>query len=147
MKKFLLTFILLMLPCISMGGENPKNIEEYINKPYIGMQYEQALQEDLPFILMFANPNNVIYLPKYFSIGEMVYNEFKGQYNFCIINTKIKQNKYLTEGFNVKKQPAVFLINTQRQTFIKVDRKNFNKKDLREILIEFKNRTQKCPVH
>lgn len=139
MKKFIVILFLLLITnsCYAFNG----NIEQYINQPYIGIPYEKALQQELPFILMFVNPNQLVYFPKYLNIGEMVYNEFNGQYNFCIINAKKKENKPLINAYNIKKYPVLILVNTQRQTYITVDKKDFNKKELRKILVDFKNRT------
>ena len=82
MKRFLIITSFLFLPYFANCAEMPVNINEYINKPYIGMEYYQALEQDLPFLLIFANPNNIIALSKLLPIGQMVYDEFKGKYNF-----------------------------------------------------------------
>lgn len=113
------------------------NIREYLNKPYIGISYEQGITQNLPFILVFANSRDVFSVIKMAPIGEMVYEEFKGKYNFCILNTKIKENKELFEAFGIdEKLPLMLVINPQTQTFYQINRKYYNKKDLKEILNE-----------
>lgn len=134
MKKLLLSiFILLFLPqsCFAL------NIGEYLNKPYIGIPYEYGISQTLPFILVFANSRDIFSIVKMAPIGEMIYEEFKGKYNFCILNTVIKENKELYEAFGLdEKLPVLIIINPQTQTFYQVNKKYYNKKDLKEILNE-----------
>lgn len=137
MKRFLIITSFLFLPYFANCAEMPVNINEYINKPYIGMEYYQALEQDLPFLLIFANPNNIIALSKLLPIGQMVYDEFKGKYNFCIINTKIKKNDDIISFFNPKKLPALYIIDTKARTYTFIDKKYYKKRELKEILTKF----------
>lgn len=141
MKKFILTFICLFIPCFSISSEMSLNINEYLNKQYIGMPYNQALQQEIPFLLIFANPNNIISIVKLSSVGEIIYNEFKGQYNFCIINSKSKENQKLIDVFRYKNLPALFIIDTNQRTYLYIDKKYYKKQELRKILTEFKKGT------
>lgn len=141
MKKFLLTLIFILFPLYAISMEIPQNINEYLNKPYLGLTYLQALQKKEPFLLIFANPNDLTTIIKLSSIGEMIYNEFKEQYNFCVINVKAKENKALTKAYNVTKLPALYLIDTQNKTYIFVPEKYYKKNKLKYILTKFKNGT------
>lgn len=137
MKRFLFIFSFLFLPYFANCAEMPVNINEYINKPYVGMEYYQALNQNLPFLLIFANPKNVVSIGKLAPIAQMVYNEFKGQYNFCIINTKIKKNDDIVSFFNPQKLPALYIIDTKAKTYTFIDKKYYKKRELREILTKF----------
>ncbi len=131
MKKLLLILILLILPykCYAI------NVNDYLNKPYIGISYEKGLTQEIPFILVFANSKDVFSIMKLLPIGEMVYDEFKGKYNFCILNTKIQENEELFNAFKIDERlPVMVVINPKTQTFYQIDKKHFNKKDLRKIL-------------
>lgn len=139
MKKIFFTLMLLISPCYCT--QMPQNIDEYLNKPYIGMSYNEALNQKVPFLLIFANPNNLISVAKLAPIGEMVYNDFKGEYNFCIINTKIKENENLMDFFNPQKLPALYIIDTQEKTYTLIEKKYYTKKSINRILTEFKNGT------
>ncbi len=141
MKKIFFILILIFTPCFAQSIELPENINEYLDKSYIGMPYNQALKQDIPFLLVFANANNLVSFAKLAPIGEMVYNEFKGQYNFCVINTKKKENRDLVEFFNPKKLPALYIIDTQEQTYTLIEKKYYKKREMREILTKFKNGT------
>lgn len=141
MKKIFLILTLLLIPNFANCIEIPNNIDEYLNKSYIGMPYEQALEQKIPFLLIFANPNNLVSFAKLAPIGEMVYNEFKGQYNFCIINAKKRENKELVKFFNPQKLPALYIIDTQAQTYTLIEKKYYKKREMREILTRFKNGT------
>lgn len=125
----------------SAGHKNLINIKEYIDKPYVGMSYENALNSDLPFLLIIAKPDNAFMLTKFFPIAEMVYNDFKDEYNFCIINAKVKENDDLVYFFSPEKMPATYIIDTQNETYTYIDRKYYNKRDIKKILTKFKNGT------
>lgn len=139
MKKIFLILILLFFPCFAHSI--PQNIDEYLGKSYIGLPYNSAIEKDLPFLLIFANPNDIVSLAKLSSVGEMVYKEFKGQYNFCIINVKVKENKELTASFAPQKLPALYIIDPKEYTYTFIDNKYYKKRELREILTKFKNGT------
>lgn len=141
MKKIFIILILTLIPCFAQSIELPENVSEYLDKSYIGMSYNQALKQDIPFLLVFANANNLVSFAKLAPIGEMVYNEFKGQYNFCVINTKKKENRDLVKFFNPKKLPALYIIDTQEQTYTLIEKKYYKKREMREILTKFKNGT------
>ena len=148
MKKLLLTILLLCIPLNAFAV----NIDEYLNKSYVGVSYEEGLNGDLPFLIAFANSNDIFSIMKFAPIGEMVYNEFNGKYNFCILNTKIKENKNFYNAFGLKEKPPVLLIiNPHTQTFYQINKKYYNKDALRLILNEFYERInqenqQKSPV-
>ncbi len=132
MKRLLLIILIIfLLPqnCFAL------NIKEYLNKPYLGISYEQGIKQTSPFILVFANSNDIFSIIKMAPIGEMIYDEFKGKYNFCILNTKIKEYQELYEAFGINgKLPIMLVINTKTQTFYQINRKYYNKKDLKNIL-------------
>ncbi len=132
MKKIiLLSFLILLIPQKSCA----LNINEYLNKPYLGMPYEQGLRQELPLILVFANSRDIFSVIKMAPIGEMIYEEFKGKYNFCILNTKIEENKELFEAFNIdEKLPVMLVIDTKAMTYYQINKKYYNKEDLKEIL-------------
>lgn len=137
MKKIFFTILLLLSPNFVKASDFDLNIHEYLGKSYIGMPYEQAIEQKIPFLLIFANPNDITSIIKLLSLGKMVYDEFKGQYNFCILSTKARENKHLIKEFDVKKKPALFIIDTQNQTYTYVERKYYKQRKLREILTEF----------
>ena len=141
MKKILLIFILFILSQNICYSDNIKNIniKEYVNKPYIGMQFDEALNNELPLIVIFAKPENAFMLAKLIPIAEMVYKDFKGEYNFSIINAKIEENSNLIKFFNPPKFPALYLIDTQNYTYTYIDKKYYNKRDVKEILTKFRD--------
>ncbi len=140
MKKFLLIATIILLSAQNSYAKDI-NVYKYIDKPYIGIPYEQGIQGKSPFILIFANSKNLFNIIKMIPIGEMIYEEFKGKYNFCILNTKIKENKELFEAFGInEKLPVLIVINPHTQTFYQIDKKYYNKKDLKIILEEMYTR-------
>lgn len=144
MKKIILLFILLILSLRSVKAFEIRknfNIDEYLNKPYIGMPFEDAMNKDIPFLLVMGNASNIILFTKLAPIGEMVYEEFKGKYNFCIINTKIESNSELVEFFAPKKQPALYIINPKENSFTFIKNRYYNKRQLRKILTKYLNGT------
>lgn len=145
MKKVLLIFLLLCLPLKTFAI----NINDYLDKSYIGVSYQDGLNSDLPFLIVFANSNDVFKLMKFASIGEMVYNEYNGKYNFCIINTKFKENRDFYNAFNLKEKPPVLIIiNPYTKTFYLINKKYYNKEYLKQILDKYYEQItqQKSPV-
>lgn len=143
MKKIFITFLILITGLTSFALEIPKdfNIYDYIDKPYVGKAYGEALKDDLPLLLIFAKPSNIVVLAKLFPIIEMVYDEFQGQYNYCIINAKINDNEDLVKFYAPKKYPALYIIDTQNRTYTLIEKKYYNKRDIKEILTRFKDGT------
>lgn len=143
MKKILLSIISLFISYQAFAFDMPtgKEILEYSKMPYIGTPINEAMQKDLPYILIFANPNNIFMLTRLAPIAQMAYDEFKGQYNFCIVNASIDENEVLVHSFNPEKLPALYLINTQEKSYTYIDRKYYNKKSIRKILTKFKDGT------
>lgn len=139
MKKIFFTIFLSFFMLTSQA--NATNFWEYAQKPYVGMAYSEALSQELPFLLIFAEPKNIVVLSKLMPLVEMVYNDFKGQYNFCIINTSIEENDELVKFFNPKKLPALYLIDTHKRTYTLIEKKYYNKHALKNILTKFKNGT------
>lgn len=142
MKKILLILTILISANICYSFDlKDVDIKQYFDTPYFGMPYEDALDSKQPFILVLAKPNNVYSMAKFIPVGEMVYNDFKGKYNFCVINVKVKENKEILEFFHPKKLPAVYIIDTQNKTYTFINKKYYNKKDIKIILTKFKNGT------
>lgn len=143
MKKIVLLFLLFLGINTAQAIEIPENfdIDKYLNKPYIGMPFEKAMEGDIPFLLVMGNAGNIFLLTKFAPIGEMVYEEFKDKYNFCIINTKIEENKELIEFFNPKKQPTLYIVNPNEGNYTLIKNKYYNKRQLRKILTKYLNGT------
>ena len=143
MKKIFITLSILLIGLTGFAMELPKdfNIYDYIDKPYVGMSYGEALKSELPCLLIFAKPSNIVVLAKLFPIIEMVYDEFQGQYNYCIINAKVNDNEELIKFYSPKKYPALYIIDTQNRTYTLIEKKYYNKRDIKEILTRFKNGT------
>ncbi len=135
MKKTFFTLILLLsISGFASAVQMPVNIDEYLNRPYVGMPYYQALNQKTPFLLIFANPDDLISMIKLSNIGKMVYDEYSDDFNFCIINTNIKENDTLLEYFNPKRLPALYIINTEKMTYRYVEKKYYKKHEMRKLL-------------
>lgn len=135
MKKLILTLFLIFCFNIDVKAiDIPTDIQEYTKKPFLGMEYSYALRQNIPFLLIFADPNDVFSLLRLSKIGEMVYQEYKGEYNFCVVNANIKENEPLIEYYNPQKLPAVYIINTEKMTYRLVEKKYYSKNEMRKLL-------------
>ena len=137
MKRFFILLFILITQTICQAAKMPDNINVYLNKPYIGMSYEQALDKEIPFLLIFANPKDIYTAIRLAPIGEMVYEDFNGKYNFCIINIKKKENKNLIKFYSPQRYPALYIIDTQNKTYTNIEKRYFRKNALRKILTKF----------
>ncbi len=151
MKKIFLTLICIFIAQTAIAIDMPaglpvdvsqEEINSYLNKSQLGMPYWQALGQDIPFLLVFANSENIFSLVRLAPIGKMVYEEFKGKYNFCVLNTKYTENQDFAELFYVEEEPALFIINTKAKTYTFVDKKYYNKRKLRKILTIYAEQPQ-----
>ena len=133
MKQLILFVICLIIAQTSAFAENIP-FSEYINKPYIGMSYNKALHSTRPFLLIFASNNNVNLIPQLLPIAQFVYNNYYHYYNFSILNVEKENNAHLANLYKVKTLPTAFIVDPKSKTFIKINPKHYNIKDLDYIL-------------
>lgn len=132
MKKFLFIFTLLF---VMFGvSASAQTTADYSNIPYVGTEINKALNGNLPFVLVIADPNDKTSIIKYFPIGKMVYTEFNTQYDFCIINANVEENKEYVDFFKPDGLPEVYVVNPQKNIFGKIDNKYHNSEDIKRIL-------------
>lgn len=132
MKKFLLIVLLLFFPF--NFTVSAKSLSEYTQMPYVGTEINKAVNGNLPFVLIIADPNNHGAIIRYFSIGKMIYREFKNKYDFCILNADSEENKEYIEFFKPETLPEVYIVIPQQNSFGKVDKKYHNTNDMHRIL-------------
>ncbi len=146
MKKFILIFILILIPQTIKAFELPNilpdnisknDLNSYLNKQSLGMPYWKALEQNIPFLLIFANSDNLFSLIKLAPIAQMVYDEYQNKYNFCILNTKYQENKDFAKLFDIYEIPALIIIDTKTKTYSYVEKKYYNQRKIRQILNYF----------
>ena len=143
MKKIILTlFILLMAnSCFALTLPKDFDLDEFLNRPYYGKSFEDAVNRQKPFLLVMGNTKYAHSMVRFVPIGEMVDKEFGQDFNFCIINTKMPENDELVQYFNPPnpKQPALYIVDTQKNMFVYVQKKYYNKYSLRKVLKKYLN--------
>ena len=132
MKKLFFIFIVFVFQFMIFG--QAKTLEDYTKYPYIGTEINKAVNGNLPFVLVIADPNDKTSIIKYFPIGKMVYQEFKNEYDFCILNAEAEENKEYIEFFKPEELPEVYVVNPLQNSFGKIDKKYHNTYDMRRIL-------------
>lgn len=132
MKKLLL--ITLIILCNLFLVSDAKSLKEYTQMPYVGTEITKAVNGDLPFVLIIADPNNHGAIIRYFSIGKMIYREFENKYDFCILNANSEENREYIEFFKPDTLPEVYIVVPEKNAFGKVDKKYHNSNDMRRIL-------------
>jgi hypothetical protein len=114
-----------------------EKIREYLDRPYVGMNYHDALRADRPFALVFADPKDIFSILRFAPAGEMLVKEFDGKYNAAILSVKDDYNKRLAEAFHAKRLPALYLIDTKTQTYMAVNSRDYTPNKLRIILNDY----------
>ena len=132
MKKLLL--ITLIIFCNLFLVSDAKSLKEYTQMPYVGTEITKAVNGNIPFVLIIADPNNHGAIIRYFSIGKMIYREFENKYDFCILNADSEENREYIEFFKPETLPEVYIVVPEKNAFGKVDKKYHNSNDMRRIL-------------
>ena len=132
MKKLLL--ITLIILCNLFLVSDAKSLKEYTQMPYVGTEITKAVNGNIPFVLIIADPNNHGAIIRYFSIGKMIYREFENKYDFCILNANSEENREYIEFFKPDTLPEVYIVVPEKNAFGKVDKKYHNSNDMRRIL-------------
>lgn len=132
MKKLILITLILIINLFTFSSA--KTLSDYKKMPYIGTELTKAVNGQLPFVLIIADPNNHFAIIRYYSIGKMVYREFENKYDFCILNANIQENQEYIEFFKAKDLPAIYIVTPKQNTFARIDKKYHNTNDIRRIL-------------
>ena len=132
MKKLFL--IILIILCNLFLVSDAKSLKEYTQMPYVGTEITKAVNGNIPFVLIIADPNNHGAIIRYFSIGKMIYREFENKYDFCILNADSEENREYIEFFKPETLPEVYIVVPEKNAFGKVDKKYHNSNDMRRIL-------------
>ena len=136
-KLFLITLIIF---CNLFLVSDAKSLKEYTQMPYVGTEITKAVNGDLPFVLIIADPDNRSAIFRYFSIGKMIYKEFENKYDFCILNADSEENREYIEFFKPETLPEVYVVVPEKNAFGKVDKKYHNSNDMRRILRNMLNK-------
>ena len=143
MKKIILTIILFLFANVVFAYEIPKDfdMDEFLDRPYYVTSFESALNQQKPFLLVFANSKYVNSLFKFIPIAEMVDKEFGQNFNFCIINTKKPENEELVSYFKPSglRSPSLYIVDTKKNKFLYVEKKYYNSIALKKILRKYLN--------
>ena len=132
MKKLFL--IILILFCNLFLASDAKSLKEYTQMSYVGTEITKAVNGNIPFVLIIADPNDKSAIFRYFSIGKMIYKEFENKYDFCILNADSAENQEYIDFFNVRELPEVYIVDPRQNTFAHVNKKYHNSNDMRRIL-------------
>lgn len=137
MKKLLIILSLLFLPNMCQSVEIPKDFS--IDIPYFSMSFDEAMNRDIPFLLVFATSKNPASIIRFLPLGEMIYKNFDKDFNFSIINTKFEEeNGRIIEFFAPKTLPAVYIVDSKNSKYLYVDEKYYNTSDMKDILNKYR---------
>ena len=141
MKKILITLFILLISNSCFALQIPKDfdLEAFLNKPYYGKSFEQAMSKQKPFLLIMGNTKYAHTMVRFIPVGEMVDKEFGHDFNFCIINTKMPENNELVEYFQPPnpKLPALYIVDTKQSKYVYIDKKYYTKRGIRKVLKKY----------
>lgn len=99
-----------------------KNIDvnEVMQRPYVGHSYEYIQKSDKPYIIVFADFTDVATATRYLNNGYFVYNNLQNQYGFSAFNVKNSENAALLKRHNVKNVPYAFVTNPKSNEILPI---------------------------
>lgn len=141
MKKIIITLFILFIANSCHALQIPKDfdLEAFLNRPYYGKSFEQAMSGQKPFLLVMGNTKYAHTMVRFIPIGEMVDKEFGNDFNFCIINTKMPENNEFVEYFQPPnlKQPALYIVDTKQSEYLYIEKKYYTKNGIRKTLKQY----------
>lgn len=96
------------------------DIEEAKTRPYIGYSFEYVKNSNKPFLIVFADFDDVMTAASYVNNGYFVYNNLQHDYGFTVFNIKNSDNADLVEKLNVKSVPYVVVTNPKNNKIIPI---------------------------
>lgn len=132
MKKilFMLFLFTLALPSFAdnvdltyyfeLAKANNIDVEKVQKSPYFGTPYSEIKRSKKPYLIVFADFNDVPTAAKFANNGYFVYNNLQGQYGFSAFNINHEDNADLIERFSIESAPYVLVTNPKRNEIIPI---------------------------
>ncbi len=114
----------------------------YLSRDYVGLEYQDAITRNKPFLLVFVSSKDIKSILKSLKIGQYIYKHYNSYFNFSILNTENSENAQLAKSYNAKEFPALFLVDPEKNSYIRIPKKYQTHNNLKRILdnyLETKN--------
>lgn len=141
MKNIFLIVSLLIFLNTRCFAEEIKSPLDYLDRDYVGVPFEQALNSNKPTMLIFASSKDIGSLFQILPIGKFIYKEYKNDFNFTILNTDKIVNTVWIRTFAPAEFPALYIVDADARSYIFIDKRNYKKKALKKIIEEYKKGT------
>ncbi|MBQ6515893.1 thioredoxin family protein [bacterium] len=89
-----------------------KSMYSFSKVEKIGISYEEAVQSNKPFLLLFHS-DNCYYCKKFMPSFENLSKELSDYYNFVVINVNDARYTQLYSGYKVYAVPDLMILNTK----------------------------------
>ena len=96
-----------------------KSMYSFSKAENIGISYEEAVNSDKPFLLLFHS-DNCYYCKRFMPSFENLSKELNDKYNFVVINTNDARYTQLYSGYNVYAVPDLMIISPKTDKAEKV---------------------------
>ena len=137
MKKFFILLLILIFPNFVYSFEIPKDLN--IHQPHFAMSVDEALNQDRPFLLVFASSYLPGTLVPFVPVGEMIYKNFENDYNFSIVNVEFpEQNREALEFFKPDNIPAVYIVDAKNNKYLYIEKRYYDSYNMKKILTKYK---------
>lgn len=136
--------IIILLTISIFFAQFPKTYafsSKHLDKEYMGIPFEQAINNNKPTILVFVSPKDINTIAKIYPLGKFIYNEYKEDFNFTILNSDKQINNIWLRKFLPEKLPSMYIIDAEENYYIHIDEKYYKKRLIKRILDNYKKGT------
>lgn len=105
---------------LNVAKENNVDINEYIKAPYLNTSISTALERGKPFLLVYANFNDLPTVVMYLKSSYQLYSYLGNDYEYVIINTVHPDNAHLLEKYKAPSLPYLYVANPNNGKIIPI---------------------------
>lgn len=99
---------------------NVNTLNELKQRPYIGVPFNTVKKSSEPYIIVFADFEDIVTATKYMNNAYYVYTNLQGDYGFTAFNTKRPENQALMKQFRVKTVPYAYITNPKQNKVLPI---------------------------
>ena len=96
------------------------DIEEAKSRSYIGCSFEQARNSAKPYLVVFADFEDVLTAASYVNNGYFVYNNLQHTHGFTVLNVNHPDNAKIVQAIGVRTLPYVVVIYPQKDKILPI---------------------------
>lgn len=105
---------------LKLAQDHNINVNEAMKSAYIGTSFDKVKSSKRPYIVVFANFEDLATASRYVNNAYTVYNNLHEEYGFTVYNVKNSENKELLTKFKVTNTPSVYITNPKSNSILPI---------------------------